>query len=239
MPPMISLDKNVDLSEYVLLIPSVSVGNVPQLTIDLLISTYSFKKISTIWHPAIVSSVGGDPYQSDRSEICTACELHINEQLKVAAIQIRSTLEFKLAQKFFIDLKEALSPLKLKNIVIVSSAFDYELRNFNNEKFYYSSNEKIDEIMETNGIKILEPNSNGRYCINGAGFATKLYEVLSTQFRCTLLVKYVSEGDNRPDAFTTLKKLFAISGLEEKTLNVIFPSSWDFVFGGPPPVGIY
>ncbi|KAJ8969404.1 hypothetical protein NQ317_010312 [Molorchus minor] len=190
--------KNEDLSGYTLIIPSISVANVPQLTIDLSITTYNFRKVTTIWHPAIVPSIGVDPYQTNQDEICTACELYVNKELKLAAIQLRSAIETKLAL----------------------------------------TNEQIDNLMEVNGIKPLELTIGGKYSITGGGFALKLFEILHEELRCTLLVKYVSEGDNRPDALTMLEKVFAISGLHD-TNSIVFPSSWDFVFGGPPPIGIY
>ncbi|KAJ8964615.1 hypothetical protein NQ314_004750 [Rhamnusium bicolor] len=239
MPKLININDTTVLSGYTLILPTVSVGNVPQLAVDLLITTYNFNKITTIWHPAIVSSVGDDPYHSDRGEICTACELYGNKELKLATIQLRSTVETKLALKFFRDLQEAILPLNLKNVVILSSAFDYELRNINNEKFYYISNEEIEDVMESNNVKLLEPSLNGKYFINGSGFATKLYEILKLNVNCTLLVKYVSEGDNRPDALMTLRKMFKLFAINDSEPKIIFPTSWEFVFGGPPPLGMY
>lgn len=236
---LINIDGQINFSDYTLIIPSVSVGNVPQLTVDLLITTYDFKKYSTIWHPAIISSIGSDPYYSSKSEIYTACELYVNEQLKLATIQIRSTVENKLAVKFFNDMQDLIEHLNLKHIFILSSAFDYELHNVLSEKFYFVSNAENNEVMEINHVKPLQPELSGKYCLNGGGFAVKLFQILQQTLRCTLLIKYVSEGDNRPDALMMLQRLFAVLGSIKIPQNLKCPSSWQFVFGGPPPVGIY
>jgi hypothetical protein len=54
--------------------PSVSVGNVSQLAIDLLISTLQPKKWAVAWHPVFVPTVGGDPYSSLSNALSTSCE---------------------------------------------------------------------------------------------------------------------------------------------------------------------
>lgn len=231
-------DNQIEFSEYVLIIPSVSVGNVPQLTVDLLITTFDFKRVSTIWHPAIISSVGSDPYYLNTSELYTACELYINEQLKLAIIQLRSTIENKLVIKFFSDLQDTILHLNFKNTFILTSAFDYELHNVFCEKFFFVNTIENNEIMEINSIKPLKP-INGRYCLNGGGFALKLYQSLHQKLACTLLIKYVSEGDNRPDALMMLERLLAVLGLTKVRHRIKYPSSWEFVFGGPPPLAIY
>lgn len=239
MPELISFTETKDLTDFTVVIPSVSVGNVPQLTVDLLITTFHMKKLGTVWHPAIVPCVGSDPYGENPLEISTACELYASDSKKLAVIQIRSSLEVKLALNFFEDLQKAFSSLKIKNVLILSSAFDYEMRDVSMEKFYYVSNEYNHEVMNSNQIKCLEKSVNDKYILNGGGFGTKLYEVLSTNFKCTLLGKYVSEGDNRPDSIAMLQKLSNIMDQPIQISQVVFPSSWQYVFGGPPPVGIY
>lgn len=236
MVQLFNFTQNVNLNDFTLIIPSVSVGNIPQLTLDLIITTLNMTKSATIWHPAVIPSVGGDPYTSNATEICTACELYTDESHKIAAIQIRSALDAKLVLKFFNDLLEAFKSFNLRKIIILSSAFDYELHNINSDKFYYLGTAENDKMSQLN-VKQLDIEKTS---INGSGFGLKLYETLERHFQCMLLIKYASEGDNRPDALMTLDKVFRIIGYsEDEVKNVKFPSSWDFVFGSPPPVGIY
>ncbi|XP_975420.2 proteasome assembly chaperone 2 [Tribolium castaneum] len=241
MAELFKFSQKPNLEGFTLLIPSVSVGNVPQLTIDLLITSLNFKKVATIWHPAIVSSVGSDPYRTDGPEICTACELYIKEDLKVALIQLRSAINAKLATKFFTDLKNSLTQFKIKSIVILASSFDYELHVVSSNKFYYISNQEITDVMKSLNVKPKEVEFNGKYLVHGSGFAVKLFEVLESNFECTVLIKYVSEGDNRPDAIACINVLNKfVNGFTKCNVTEIkFPSSWNCVFGGPPPLGIY
>ncbi|CAH1968837.1 unnamed protein product [Acanthoscelides obtectus] len=158
MCEMFNFKEPKNLKDYTLIFPCVSVGNVPQLTVDLLIKTYNFKKTATIWHPALIASVGSDPYTALNGEVCTACELYTNENLNLAVVQLRSSVEFKLAMKFIRDLNEAIQQFNLKNIYILSSGFDYELRNIQSEKFFCLSNEHTTEVMARNNVKQLEQN---------------------------------------------------------------------------------
>lgn len=237
MPPILKFFEDADLNGFTLIIPAVSVGNVPQLTLDLLIKTFNFQKIASLWHPSIVSSVGADPYDFSSSKICTACELYSNEMLKVACMQLRSTLDSKTANKFFEDLYNCVNSLNFKKIIILSSAFDYELPNINKKRFYFLDNLQ-NNLFNIPDIEQLEKDMYGKYCVNGTGFALNLYAVLSKGLKCILLGKYISEGDNRPDAQAVLEKVLQV--LNIKMPQVIqYPSSWDLVFGGPPPIGIY
>nr|CAI5828535.1 unnamed protein product [Callosobruchus analis] len=163
MYEMFNFKEPVNLQDYTLILPSVSVGNVPQLTVDLLVKSYNFKKTASVWHPAIIATVGSDPYTASSGEVCTACELFTNEDLKLAAIQLRSSIEFKLAMKFIRDFKDAIHQFHFKSIYILSSGFDYELHNINTEKFFYLSNELPNEITEKNGIKSLQQDANRKY----------------------------------------------------------------------------
>nr|CAH7757771.1 unnamed protein product [Callosobruchus chinensis] len=165
MCEMFNFKEPVNLKDYTLILPSVAVGNVPQLTIDLLVKSNNFKKTGTVWHPAIIATVGSDPYTERSGEVCTACELYINEDLKLAAIQLRSSIEFKLAMKFIRDFKDAIQQFHFKSIYILSSGFDYELHNICTERFFYLTNELPNEIAAKNGIKCLEQDAYSKYSV--------------------------------------------------------------------------
>lgn len=231
----------VDLSNYTLVIPSVSVGNVPQLTVDLLISTHNLTKVGTLWHPAVIPSVGSDPYSEDTSNICTESEIYASSNLHLAVIQLRSGIELKFAVKFLNDLKAAISSYRLKDVVILGSTFAYELHNINSGHFRYISNQPVVSVMEKLSILPMEQDENGKYVLHGAGVTLRMFEVLNSALKCTVLIKYVSEGDNRPDAYSLLEILYKyVENLHNENMsNLKIPTSWKYVFGNPPPTGIY
>lgn len=229
----------IDLNNFTLIIPSVSVGNVGQLTVDLLIPTYNLKKIATFWHPAIISSVGSDPFDNENTDVCVACELYANENLQLAAIQLRTSLEFRLALSFFEELKQFISENKFRNVIITTSSFAHLLVD-PKSVYYYLSNEENQQVLKDLEFKLLKPVLDEKYIVEGSGFALKLYEILKDSLKCTVLVKHVSEGDNRNDATTMLNVLQKlIVNLEDKSIIVKFPHSWEFVFGNPSPFDIF
>lgn len=227
--------KPVDLTGYTLIIPSVSVGNVPQLTVDLLITTLKLDNIARIWHPGLVPSVGSEPFYGTKNVVCTACELYCNERLKLAAVQFRSTIEKPLALKFIQDFLDCFGQLGLKDLYILASGFDYELHNISNkDKYYFASN---DNVMERDGWTVLEKDPKGKFQVSGAGLGVKLYEAVGSSLKATLVVKYVSEGENHYDAEGYLRKLFQLLGITEN--NFVQPTSWLHVYGAPPPSGLF
>lgn len=239
---LVSFTKTQIFKDFTLIVPSVSVGNVPQLTIDLIIATHSLEKVGVLWHPAIIPSVGGDPYGSNEQEVSTAVELYASDSLKIGAIQIRSGIEVKYALHFFKQLKQFVTEDGFKNVVILSSTFAYELHNVSSGHFRFMSNENVAEKMSLLNVAEMEKSEeSGQYLLHGAGFTLRLYETLIDGVNCTVLVKYVSEGDNRPDAYSLLEILYkTVDGFKgENVGNVKNPSSWQFVFGSPPPIGLY
>lgn len=231
--------KNINLNGYTLIIPSVSVGNVGQLTVDLLISTYNLEKIGTFWHPAIIASVGADPFKDENEDICVACELYVNEKLKLAAVQLRSSIEFKLALNFFKEFKTFILKNEFEKVLILTSAFAHLL---NDPKLIYrclSNDEELFDTLKALDFRFYEETRNG-HIAEGSGFSVKFYETLNDSVKSTLLVNYVSEGDNRHDAVDMLNKLRRlINSLRNIDMDLKYPQSWNFVFGNPSPITIF
>lgn len=237
MVKLINLTKSVDFSKYTLIIPSVSVGNVGQLTVDLMITTFNLKKMGTIWHPAIIPSVAGDPYSLHSKESSTACELYGNEELNIATIQLRSSIEFKLALDFFRSLKAEIINLKFNAIVILTTIFAYEQHNIQSSHFCYITN--TTNKFENLDILPMPLNEIGKHVANGSGFAIKLFELLKDCVKCTVIAKYVSEGDNRPDAIALFNLVENLDISNANNCSIKIPVSWTYVFGNPPPIGIF
>lgn len=236
MDTLFNFKEEISFEGYNLLIPSVSVGNVPQLTIDLIITTLNLKKISTVWHPAIVPCVGTDPYYKTE-EICTACELFVNKDLKLITMQLRSMFEPQHILSFFKEFKKALEKFKLNRIILLTSIFDYELHNIESNRFFYICDD-TNSSEEFSKMQKLSKDISGTYYLNGGGFVLKLYNFLDIR-QCCVIGKYVSEGDNRLDACSLLTKLLPVVGISGDVSKFVYPTSWKYVFGGPPPPGIY
>ena len=240
MVELINFKVQIDLTDFTLIIPSVSVGNVGQLTVDLLISTHGFKRYATIWHPAIIPCVGTDPFANRSADVCTASELYANENLKVAVIQFRSIVEPKFSKIFHEALREEIKKLQFKNVVLLTSTYSYERHDIESPEFRYIGDKNVMELCEINVQEMKLPGVDN-HVIEGTGYAFFLYNMLKDLIPCVVFLKYTSEGDNRPDAIRTLEFLTkCLRKLRQSKIMVLkFPPSWEYIFGNPPPIGIY
>lgn len=230
MPPFVNFTSKTCMEGFTVVIPSVSVGNVGQLTADSLISSFGLKRVATIWDPALVPSVGNENFDGKTTQLCTACELFANKTYKLAVIQIRSVIERKLTLQFLTRLSELLTELKFGECVILTSAFDHEMHDIKAGRFRYATN-KDERKCKLEDFDVLPIED--RY---GEGFAMKLYATIQTQMVCSVILKYASEGDNRPDAVQMFELVKQVWGFEA---IFKFPESWHHVFGNPPPIGVY
>lgn len=88
--------ENVDLDGFCLLLPSVSVGNIGQLAIDLLIyNTTSCRYLGRIDHPSLSPVIGWSPNADDdgsSEHLMTPAEMFISEKNHLLIIQLHSQL---------------------------------------------------------------------------------------------------------------------------------------------------
>lgn len=101
-------------------------GNVAQLSVDLLISTLQMEKVATVYHPSIVPIIGPKAFQHDTSNITTSCELYVAADKKIAAFQLRSPLVAATMNEFFNELMDFLKSQKITKLILLSSSYAYE-----------------------------------------------------------------------------------------------------------------
>ena len=66
----------IDLYEFrfISVQPSLGVGNVGQLSVDILLASMQPKMVAAIEHPSLLPAVGSDPLVIDSDRLMTACE---------------------------------------------------------------------------------------------------------------------------------------------------------------------
>ena len=76
------ISPNEDWSDYTFVFACVSVGNIGQLAVDLLISTFvtNTKKAGYLFSDLIEPMAGPDPYVQDSQEISISCERMPNHE---------------------------------------------------------------------------------------------------------------------------------------------------------------
>ncbi|XP_047469047.1 proteasome assembly chaperone 2-like [Penaeus chinensis] len=245
---MIFLDKfdQKQLNGYTLVIPSVSVGNVGQLTIDLLISTLPTKKIGIVHHPAIHAMVGGDPYNPSSKEVTTSADLHLVEEHSIVILQIRAPLIKHERQKFLEELVAWCKNVGIKDVVMLSSCNAYERWDSQisgTQLRYYTSNvsESCVQMLRSVGAAELEERTDEfgkkQRFLSGAGFVQPFMDIC--ELPVATLIKFVDEGDNRSDAYALATYLNAWKHLlKETNPSWKAPFSWRNLYGGPQPLGL-
>lgn len=195
-----------------LVLPSVSIGNVPQLAVDLLIHTYGFQLVQSLDNDFVVPLIGPLDYVDEPAAgIATAVQLYSLGELFL--VQIRAPPCAGARTQFLRQLKSDLGDRG--DCVVVCSA---------NAGFRAGTNLTTLEVTET-----ADPDAD----LPEAGFAGDALRVFNGS---RALVAWVYEGDNFSDAKQLASRLVAELGLALRPFTP--PVSWARVYGREPPIGL-
>ncbi|KAK2582598.1 hypothetical protein KPH14_004886 [Odynerus spinipes] len=252
---MIKLTKTLNLEGYTLILPSVAVGNVAQLTVDLLIASLNLQKIGQILTSAFIPIVGLDSYSETSEHLSTTIDVYAGVNNQIIVIQIRSPF-VKSLNNFYNDLLEFVTENKISKVVILTSSYAYEKTDtqLNITEFRYipstnilTDNKQIFEDLQWIQYESTHiPSSNNEELthIPGGGFAKNLFDFLSNNnIPCIILFKFCSEGDNIPDALDLINYLNQWMKLLQNNSNgsliIKYPPSWKYLFGNVPSAETY
>ena len=85
-----SVEKN-EFDGFTLIMPAISIGNIGQLAIDVLLASLKAQRVTSCHHPSIIPLVGSNPLNNRSSELTTACEIYQSEICAgIILMQIRS-----------------------------------------------------------------------------------------------------------------------------------------------------
>ncbi|XP_026761476.2 proteasome assembly chaperone 2 [Galleria mellonella] len=236
---------NSDLNEYTLIVPSVAVGNVGQLSCDLLISSLQMKKIASVYSPALIPVLGYDPYNLQSNSLSSSCEIYKSDRKNIVVLQLRAPLICKSARIFLEEIIKRFKEKNIKDIIILTSSFAHENKHISTSPFRFVASES-----SLYKKKILDLHWIEHKCVDsplkiyGGGFSSLLYEICQeNSMPCLILYKYCSEGDNIPDAYDMISHLSSVVPLFSDKFDLlsqmIQPVSWKLLFGRPPPRDIY
>lgn len=236
---MIKFYSEIDLSDFIVIIPSIGVGNVAQLAVDLVVSNLQLQKCGSIWHQAIVQLIGPSAYEHEEDST-TAAELYICQEKKLLVVQIRAPIVPNLAESFFDDLVTFFQEKKINRVYILTSSYAHEKHEVTSSSYAYASNNKFQTDKAT--MQKIESLGWVEYdlmnVIHGGGYAKRLLKSMES-LEALILFKYVSEGDNRPEARQLLLQLNTLLNIlpeQIKYEDLIVPSSWRFLYGNPPDI---
>ena len=95
------------LTGATLMMPAISVGNIGQLAMDILVTTLKAKKLASCYHPSMLPLVGPDPYDTTSDDLMMACDIYKPTTISNANLilmQIRSAIAPNKNNEFLDDL---------------------------------------------------------------------------------------------------------------------------------------
>lgn len=241
--------KTTDIEGSTLIIPSISIGNVPQLAIDLLIHTYNFVKIGnldSIYLYPFSSPIdtAPDPEIVERTKgVSGALEVYYNDKLKVSIIQQRSPILPSFTSTY---INEVIIPFlaggKFSEVLILDSSDAGLLEDFQPGKIQVYTNEDLlnNSLGSLNILKKDAIQLSSKYSYDHSVYAGLLIKALDelnlkseSSIDLNVLVAYVYEGDNFQDGEILANKVNSILDLEQIT-SWIKPLSWLGAYGDKP-----
>uniref|UniRef100_A0A060T2S2 Proteasome assembly chaperone 2 n=1 Tax=Blastobotrys adeninivorans TaxID=409370 RepID=A0A060T2S2_BLAAD len=225
----------------VLIVPSVSSGNIPQLAVDLLIYTLGAKKVSALDPRHLYPFVGpldraeNESIAKESTDISTAADIYIVPDTQVYIIQLRSPTLPGHRQKF---VRETLKRY-------------YESQGFDRALVVGSSNAALADvpIEKIQTVQLLSEDINDQFrglslsegqSVNSlpkelpeSGF---VIDVLKTIPFSVAAVRYAYEGDNFSDG--ELLAAHVASLLNISVTKWVRPVSWKRAYGRDVPIGL-
>ncbi|KAK3608034.1 hypothetical protein CHS0354_031020 [Potamilus streckersoni] len=242
-----SEDAAPKFEEKTLVLTSVSVGNVGQLSADLLISTLSMKRIGYIHHESILPMVGNDPFASVDATTCkivTSCEVYESMLQKLVVIQQRAPFIKGKRPCFRNWLVQWIKENKFKMVVILTSTHAHERIDvqLQGSQFRYIASSQIEEqfgdvFKNLHHWNMLERRTKfpapspidqpvgevKELYLPGGGIAKSLFEDLcDAGVPTAMLLMFCAEGDNVQEAITLTDQLntwLKLVDFHKKTLD--------------------
>ncbi|XP_046906610.1 proteasome assembly chaperone 2 [Hypomesus transpacificus] len=243
--------------DFTLIMPAISVGNVGQLAVDLIISTLNMCRVGYIHTDCLIPMVGNNPYATsaeDANELHTNAEVYAAPELNLAVLQIRTPVIQTKSKKFRKLIVCWIKASGFSKTVVLSSSHAYQRddQQLLGTPLRYLATPALQEVMKS--VKELEwremervsasmgvPDSEQLLYIPGGGPTKGLFtDSCAEDIPLAVLLIFCSEGDNVPDAFSLLNYLndwlHLVDKPSQSSPKWTIPPSWRLLFGsGIPP----
>ncbi|KAG7317393.1 hypothetical protein KOW79_019691 [Hemibagrus wyckioides] len=249
---------------FTLITPAVSVGNVGQLAVDLIISTLDMVRAGHFHTDCLIPMAGNNPYSrgdQDAALLSTNAEVYCRTDLQLAVLQIRTPILPMKMKSFRKLLVSWIKASGFSRTVLLSSCHAHQrddqqllsspLRYLLTPGLRTEGTEGTEGMLQRLGWREMErvsafpgvtDSDTQRLYIPGGGITKALYnDCCSENISMVVLLLFCSEGDNVPDAFTLVNHLNDWLHLLDKPVQGCVPwrtpSSWRLLFGsGVPPL---
>ena len=241
-----------DMRGWTLVVSSVSVGNVGQLAMDVILATLHgsglLSLVSQVSHPMVIPMAGSDPIVRDSTQLSTAMQLYTCSQSKLALLQLRSGLMPGSSGQWCADLVSWAHGAGVTRLVTLTSSLAHERQEcqLTGSPFRYLA---TGSVSVPQGFIRLEPrqtvhglpvdNSQQELYLPGSGIALDLYHLLSKDnMELIILSKFTEEGDNTRDGLELADYCNAMIHWSADTKYSV-PHSWSSLFGAPAPAEMF
>jgi len=265
----VKVEDGKTFADYTLFFPSVSVGNVGQLALDVLLSNVGSpepQKIGRIFHPGIEAVVGTDPCESngDSSRMVTSCEVFSIPEKKYVIVHFHSPVTMKRRAEFVTFFCDWIKRQNFKQVVCFSSIFaaDRNDQQLAGVPFRFIATSKCDAQLVTELEKLewekLERRQfpapavidecargggdDGILYLPGGGITLRMFEECQDKDIPFLsLIMFASEGDNTPEALTMFEAANKLFSftVADTLQNISIPLTWGHFHGRPHPVEMF
>ncbi|KAK3257284.1 hypothetical protein CYMTET_33623 [Cymbomonas tetramitiformis] len=252
-----SAGKHIDFEGCTLIAPTVSAGNLGQLTVDLLVSTLSLVRVGYLEDDNVLPCIGNDPYNAEPTgSLALGLELYSDSKRTIVCLQQRAPAMPGRSRAFAKNLSKWISASKFKDVIVlagVEAAWRTEQRiglGFQLRYVCSSSDGKL-ERCEALGWKLLEDEA----FVHGFGQLGKdesrsppwpLFQAIAAgenSPQALALMGFVNEGDNIPDALqlaTVLANYLNLEGFGDgSSYQWRIPPSWAHLYGPPQDDCLY
>ncbi|KAF8737391.1 hypothetical protein AX14_012891 [Amanita brunnescens Koide BX004] len=249
-------ERNSSIAGKILVIPIVSVANVSQLAVDLLIASLSLKYVATLDPSYFIPVIGGR--DDGVPGITTPFELYTNDIVNVAVIQQRSPV-LKSRKQEFADSLVAFIKTSGVSAVLFLSGVDVSDRT---DSQMFTPTYKIQppgSELATSALKKINALPIPTYSspvsqhpragddtsipfIPGGGLTRRILSSLPKNWSIptATLLQFVSEGDNRGDAHLLAAAVAKVLDIDHAISEWKRPGSWEQgLFGTPHEQTLY
>ncbi|KAL5292508.1 PSMG2 family protein [Megaselia abdita] len=235
---MLIFKEDIVLSGYTCIVPSLGVGNVSQLSTDLIISTLKLKQIASGFHEALIPMFGPSAFQHEPKASTHAMNAYIDKEKKLLVFQIRSPLVGKHTKDFLTKFVDFLKKSQIAKVVILGSCFSFEKHDMESSPFEFVSNEQFDKIAETKIDLVKNTNDEPVF---GDGWGQRFLKICTaSELPAVRFYKYSAEGDNTLDAaMLALEVNKFVPIFDSKGPNLVRPDSWKLLFGNDAIKSMY
>ncbi|KAF3986840.1 hypothetical protein FT663_04699 [Candidozyma haemuli var. vulneris] len=225
------------LEDSVLIIPSIAVGNIPQLTADLLLHTFDFQKVATLGDEYLlpfVSPVDHSVNKKQPSGLSFGIEVYYSIEHHITLIQQRSPIisgfNDKHVNEVIVPFIEASNPqhvivMDSSNSALVEGVPQGEVRVHTNEDLLSESFSSL-SIDKDSARPLAEAE------VHFSDHTKALEKSIKALANLVVLETFVYEGDNFFDAKALASKVIQMLNLPATVFET--PASWLGVYGDKP-----